>query len=227
MRGREEGSEERRWWSDDAGAGEVPAPRGGSPRERGRGIAARRRAALLSIAREAAEILALAHPRRLCSADDVALFLCGCGYRVSDLGNAAGSIFRGGPWRSTPLRVRSVRRRSRSRELKVWRLGRPCDGEDGGEARAFGARPRARAFPTVRLPPAVRGWRPGGLQRDPAALDGEELDAEPGAAAVRSQRGRGGGKRAAPSASRNGRRRGTGRRRGHRPPGGPWRGRRR
>ena len=81
-----------------------------------------RRLELLEFARQLARVHALTHPEGLCTVDDVYEALTRLGHAAGVLGNTAGSIFRGGGWESTRLRLRSRRPSSRGREIKVWHL---------------------------------------------------------------------------------------------------------
>ena len=81
-----------------------------------------RRLELLEFARQLARVCALTHPDGLCTVDDVYDALVRLGHASGALGNTAGSIFRGGEWELTRLRLRSRRRSSRGREIKVWHL---------------------------------------------------------------------------------------------------------
>ena len=82
----------------------------------------KRRQELLEFARQLAHACALTHPGGLCTVDDVYDALVRLGHASGALGNTAGSIFRGGEWELTRLRLRSRRRSSRGREIKVWHL---------------------------------------------------------------------------------------------------------
>lgn len=81
-------------------------------------------------ARKRADILLLAKPyaRRFaewsgtCCADDVLRYIMGLGYSPADLGNAAGSIFRGPEWEFTGTWIPSNRTSNHRRYLRVWRL---------------------------------------------------------------------------------------------------------
>jgi hypothetical protein len=56
-----------------------------------------------------------------CTADDVQRVLIEQGISPHALGNAAGSLFRGGDWEWTGRRVKSARVHAHANELKVWR----------------------------------------------------------------------------------------------------------
>lgn len=55
------------------------------------------------------------------TADDAGRYAEDCGIA---LGNAAGSLFKGGEFEFTGERIISVRKKNHGRELKVWRLKR-------------------------------------------------------------------------------------------------------
>ena len=90
-----------------------------------------RRRELLDFARQLARVCALTHPGGLCTVDDVYDALVRLGHASGVLGNAAGSIFRGREWEVTRLRLRSRRRSSRGREIKVWHLASMPGGRFG------------------------------------------------------------------------------------------------
>ena len=75
----------------------------------------------LGYAREVARELAATRPQGI-TADDVQQALVERGYDIHQLGNAAGSLFRGPEWIFTGERRRSVRIHAHANELKVWRL---------------------------------------------------------------------------------------------------------
>lgn len=94
-------------------------------RDIGMELAATKRAALLNEAREAARLIALAHKRRECTADDVGQWFESLPTPVDiakELGPSMGSLFKGREWEFTGKRVRSSRVSNHARELKVWRL---------------------------------------------------------------------------------------------------------
>ena len=84
---------------------EVTVDPGGGKRKKGRRRerAVQRRRRLLDIARRIAKQSASRHPLRLCSADVVYGKLTSRGHVPSDLGNAAGSIFRTREWETVIL----------------------------------------------------------------------------------------------------------------------------
>lgn len=80
------------------------------------------RRAILKLARTIAITIALAHPDNTCTADDVQEVLHrDYGLEPSDLGPAAGSIFRSASWRFTGRRIYSAQVNNHGRELRVWR----------------------------------------------------------------------------------------------------------
>jgi hypothetical protein len=78
------------------------------------------RPALLEIAREGARDIA--QRRGTVTADDVQAYLMELGYIPADLGNAAGSIFKGREWEFTGQWVGSARVSRHRNSLRVWRL---------------------------------------------------------------------------------------------------------
>jgi hypothetical protein len=89
-------------------------------KDAGMALAAASREAILEVARERARFVAREHGE--VSMDDVAAALVVSGYDPADLGNAAGSVFRGSEWVWTGRFVRSSRVASHSNLLRVWRL---------------------------------------------------------------------------------------------------------
>lgn len=57
-----------------------------------------------------------------CNMDQVAEYLAFLGISPEDLGNAAGSVFKGKEWVFTGRRIKSARVSSHAREIKIWRL---------------------------------------------------------------------------------------------------------
>ena len=96
--------------------------RGNVLKSEGMESAAVNKAELLEKARDIAERTAQKRSDQCCTSDDVAMWMQYLGYRYSDLGNAAGSIFAGKKWRFTGHRVKSRRPSAHAREIKVWRL---------------------------------------------------------------------------------------------------------
>lgn len=87
----------------------------------GMAAAAEKEATLLDIARDCARAVALIGDGT-CNADQVAARMLMMGQEPRDLGNAAGSIFKGKHWEFTGERVKSKRTASHANELKIWRL---------------------------------------------------------------------------------------------------------
>ena len=85
------------------------------------------RKALLGIARDIAVNYAIRN-YGFCTADDVARLMQEKGYNYSDLGNAAGSIFKGNDWNFTGQYVKSNKVSAHRRDIKVWELKEepPC-----------------------------------------------------------------------------------------------------
>lgn len=80
----------------------------------GMALAAEHHQGWLAQARRQAVQVALANPNRTCSVNDLIL--------PGPAGNWVGSIFKGGEWEFTGMRVRADRPESHAREVKVWRL---------------------------------------------------------------------------------------------------------
>lgn len=76
---------------------------------------------LLEIARKIAESIAISNDRTV-DMDRVSQRMVALGYNPADLGNAAGSVFKGEQWEFTGERVKSIKVKNHSRELKIWRL---------------------------------------------------------------------------------------------------------
>jgi hypothetical protein len=76
---------------------------------------------LLEIARDVAESIARSG-NGTATMDQVAMQLMTMDYNPSDLGNAAGSVFKGNQWEFTGTRVKSNKVSSHAREIRVWRL---------------------------------------------------------------------------------------------------------
>jgi hypothetical protein len=88
-------------------------------KQHGMEVAASNRAELLAIAREVAHYLG--RDGRTVTADEVQRMLVYGGYKPSDLGNAAGSIFKDGDW--LPVgHFCSLRVSNHAREMKAWKL---------------------------------------------------------------------------------------------------------
>ena len=89
-------------------------------RETGKGFAAVNRATILRNARAVATWVAESRPGRCVSADDVYRYLSP--EQSSQLGNAAGSLFRGDQWENTGRRKQSKRITNHARWIMIWRL---------------------------------------------------------------------------------------------------------
>ena len=87
-------------------------------KEAGVKLASENRPNILTIAREIARRISTDQG---ITADDVVRELVDQGYGVHCLGNAAGSLFRGGEWVSIGFR-KSTRVHAHSNLLRVWRL---------------------------------------------------------------------------------------------------------
>jgi hypothetical protein len=86
--------------------------------EAGMEIAAKNNRPLLIIARQLA--VEIGRRKGRVTADDVQAALIDRGYPESSLGNAAGSVFRGGQWRWNGETVKSERVASHGRLIRVW-----------------------------------------------------------------------------------------------------------
>lgn len=91
-------------------------------KERGMNRAAQNNRPILKVAKDVAIEIAESRGDRRCSMDDVQARLKQMGYSDRALGNAAGSVFRGGEWEFTGTRIKSVRPHAHANEIKVWRL---------------------------------------------------------------------------------------------------------
>jgi hypothetical protein len=98
-------------------------------KEQGMTRAANSKPELLAVARECA----IWHARfggglGTCTADDVARVMEDRGHNYSNLGNAAGSIFKKSDWNFTGEYVKSAKASAHARDIKVWRLKEdpPC-----------------------------------------------------------------------------------------------------
>tara|TARA_R100000988_G_C4004954_1_gene171841 strand:+ start:1901 stop:2242 length:342 start_codon:yes stop_codon:yes gene_type:complete len=97
-------------------------------KEKGMATAANSRNELLKVARDCAIWYAKHQGFGICTADDVAKVMTDRGYTYSDLGNAAGSIFKANDWNFTGSYVKSKKVSAHARDIKVWRLKEdpPC-----------------------------------------------------------------------------------------------------
>lgn len=84
--------------------------------------AATNRASLLKLARWLAVEIAESRTSRIVSMDDVQAALVDLGISDRALGNAAGSVFKGGKWAWTGSRIQSLRPHAHRNEIKTWRL---------------------------------------------------------------------------------------------------------
>ncbi len=93
-------------------------------RERDRGVlsASQRRSGTLSLARRLAAETARSRDDRTCTADDVQIALIAAGHEPSELGNAAGAIFRGAEWEQTGEWRPSARVSNHAHRNPVWRM---------------------------------------------------------------------------------------------------------
>ena len=81
-------------------------------------LAARNAAPVLVVAQQAA--IELGRRNRFVTADDVQAAMMAKGYTPQDLGNAAGSMFRGRCWKWHGKTVKSERVASHGRLIRVW-----------------------------------------------------------------------------------------------------------
>jgi hypothetical protein len=84
----------------------------------GMDLAATNNRPLLEVARRLA--CELGRTKKFVTADDVQRLLIDRGYPESSLGNAAGSVFRGGQWKWNGDTVKSTRVASHGRLIRVW-----------------------------------------------------------------------------------------------------------
>ena len=85
-------------------------------------MAAEKRSDVLDVARHIALRLARRNKDQECTADEVQRVMVQSGYTPSDLGNAAGSIFKEKKWKWTGRCVPSTRTSRRGNPIRVWRL---------------------------------------------------------------------------------------------------------
>ena len=90
-------------------------------RDLGMMSAAERRAELLDVARDVARAHAVRN-NGTCTAEDVARQFARMGIEWSELGNAAGSIFKTKDWVNTGEFKRNSRVQSHARIIWIWRL---------------------------------------------------------------------------------------------------------
>ena len=91
-------------------------------RDKGCYVAATHRHEILTVAKLTAIDIALADPARECDSDRVYAQMIKDGHDTSQLGPAAGSIFKGGKWEFTGRWKNSERVSNHSAALRVWRL---------------------------------------------------------------------------------------------------------
>lgn len=91
-----------------------------SLKRRGMASAAAHHNELLEIARDVAEAIARSGDGTV-TMDQVAMQLISMDYNPAELGNAAGSVFRGNRWEFTGERVKSTKVSAHAREIKVWK----------------------------------------------------------------------------------------------------------
>jgi len=89
-------------------------------REMGKETARLNRAELLDLARRLAVEIALSQSDRLATADDIQFALAYRGHYPEDLGNAAGSLFRGQEWETVGW-IQSARASNHARAIRIWR----------------------------------------------------------------------------------------------------------
>ncbi len=98
-----------------------PQTEGEALRDEGMARAASSRKALLLRAQRIAVCIAQGRTDRTCASDDVQEALVAVGVDPSELGNAAGSVFRGKEWELVTTR-KSRRTLAHARRIGVWRL---------------------------------------------------------------------------------------------------------
>jgi hypothetical protein len=91
-------------------------------KQRGMDQAASMNWGLLQRCREACRVAALGRADRTSTADDSSRALIAWGLSADALGNAAGSLFRGGDWEDTGRVQKSKRAVNHARANRVWRL---------------------------------------------------------------------------------------------------------
>jgi hypothetical protein len=91
-------------------------------KQEGMELSASSRATLLESVRAALVQIALRRPSREATADDGQEWLIAQGYKPSDLGNAAGSMFTRTDWTFTGRWTRSSRISSHANDIRIWRL---------------------------------------------------------------------------------------------------------
>jgi hypothetical protein len=91
-------------------------------KQEGMELSASSRSILLETVRTALVQIALRRPSREATADDGQEWLIAQGYKPSDLGNAAGSMFTRADWIFTGRWTRSSRVSSHANDIRIWRL---------------------------------------------------------------------------------------------------------
>lgn len=89
-------------------------------KDSGMSRAANAKRELLEIAKRLAR--EIARQAGTCNMDQVNQRLLSEGHDCNDLGNAAGSVFKGSEWVFTGQRIKSSKVAAHAREIKVWRL---------------------------------------------------------------------------------------------------------
>lgn len=97
----------------EVSVGRFDLPKGEALKQRGMEVAASTRIEDLELARQELRIIAQGRPDRCVTADDAARF---------NLGNSAGSLFRGGEWEFTGRWEKSKRPARHANNLRVWRM---------------------------------------------------------------------------------------------------------
>ncbi len=100
-------------------------PQGKRKKAEGMTASARARNELLEEARDIARHIGRYSPEHLCTSDDVAQTFLQRGLKYADLGNAAGSIFKGKEWEFSGRYTKSRRVSAHARDIKIWRLRCP------------------------------------------------------------------------------------------------------
>ncbi len=91
-------------------------------RDEGINIAVASRSELVALLRVELQQIAARRQSKLASADDVHEILVALKLRHSDLGNAAGALFRDGNWLFTGEWKQSMRSPNHARAIRVWQL---------------------------------------------------------------------------------------------------------
>ena len=91
-------------------------------KQEGMDLAADNREYVLGLARRLLVAAARSHPDLECTADDAQRGLIAHGYSPEDLGNAAGSLFRGKEWEDTGRRMKSERVTNHGHQNRIWRF---------------------------------------------------------------------------------------------------------